>query len=116
MLGKIVDDRTLIVASSDLSHYNSNATAQKLDERCVKAICDLDIDTMETQEACGRIPILNSISPLRVQMFDLNKIVPFKPILLVTERNENGENAPAQNRNANGRAASHTRHPIRLIF
>jgi hypothetical protein len=58
VLGKIVDDRTLIVASSDLSHYYSYATAQELDERCVKAICDLDIDTMETQEACGRIPIL----------------------------------------------------------
>jgi MEMO1 family protein len=57
-LGRIVDDHTLIVASSDLSHYYSYATAQKLDERCVKAICDLDIDTMETQEACGRIPIL----------------------------------------------------------
>jgi len=58
VLGKFVDDRTLIIASSDLSHYYSYATARKLDERCVKAICDLDIDTMETQEACGRIPIL----------------------------------------------------------
>ena len=57
-LGRILDDRTLIVASSDLSHYYSYATAQELDERCVKAICDLDVDTMETQEACGRIPIL----------------------------------------------------------
>ena len=58
VLGKIVDDHTLIVASSDLSHYYSYGKAQELDERCVKAICDLDIDTMETQEACGRIPIL----------------------------------------------------------
>ena len=57
-LGKIVDDQTLIVASSDLSHYYSYAMAQELDQRCVKAICDLDIDTMESQEACGRIPIL----------------------------------------------------------
>ena len=58
VLGTIIDDETLIVASSDLSHYYSYATAQELDRRCVKAICDLDIDTMETQEACGRIPIL----------------------------------------------------------
>ncbi len=57
-LGKIVDDRTLIIASSDLSHYYPYATAQELDERCVKAICDLDVAAMETQEACGRIPIL----------------------------------------------------------
>lgn len=57
-LAKIVDDRTLVIASSDLSHYYSYAKAQELDERCVKAICDLDIGAMETQEACGRIPIL----------------------------------------------------------
>jgi len=37
---------------------------------------------------------LNSISPLRVEMFALKKIVPFKPILLVTERNENGVGQP----------------------
>jgi hypothetical protein len=57
-LGKFIDDRTLIVASSDLSHYYSYAIARELDEHCVKAICDLDIEAMETQEACGRIPIL----------------------------------------------------------
>ena len=57
-LARIVDDRTLIIASSDLSHYYPYAKAQELDERCVKAICDLDIATMESQEACGRIPIL----------------------------------------------------------
>ena len=26
--------------------------------RCVKAICDLNIDEMKTQEACGKLPIL----------------------------------------------------------
>ncbi len=30
-------------------------------------------------------PILNSISPLRMEMFDLYKIVPFRPILLISE-------------------------------
>jgi cobalamin-dependent methionine synthase I len=44
--------------------------------------------------AGGQIPVLNSISPLRTEMFGLNKIVPFKPILLVTERNENGTGQP----------------------
>jgi hypothetical protein len=58
VLGSIIDDRTLIVASSDLSHYYPYARAQELDQRCVKAICDLDLDAMESQEACGRIPIL----------------------------------------------------------
>ncbi|MBM3860883.1 MAG: hypothetical protein FJ395_14720 [Verrucomicrobia bacterium] len=42
----------------------------------------------------GMVPVLNSISPLRLGMFDLLKIRKFKPILLVTERNENGVGQP----------------------
>lgn len=57
-LGRVVDDRTLIVVSSDLSHYYPYAKARELDERCVRAICALDVGAMENQEACGRIPIL----------------------------------------------------------
>ena len=41
--------------------------------------------------AGGQIPVLNSISQLRTQMFGLTKIMPFKPILLVSEREENGK-------------------------
>ncbi len=37
------------------------------------------------------MPILNSISPLRTEMFDLYKICPFRPILLITENRVNGE-------------------------
>ena len=40
--------------------------------------------------AAGRAPILNSISPLRLEMLGLRKIVPFRPILLVSERLEAG--------------------------
>lgn len=48
----------------------------------------------DLSRAGGKIPVLNSISPLRAQMFELKKIVPFKPILLVTERDENGTGQP----------------------
>jgi len=57
-LAPFVDDRTLIVASSDLSHYHPYDRARELDRGCVDAICRLDTDAMESQEACGRIPIL----------------------------------------------------------
>jgi MEMO1 family protein len=53
-----LDDKTLIVVSSDLSHYHSYDEARQLDDRCVKAMCSLDIATMESQEACGKLPIL----------------------------------------------------------
>jgi AmmeMemoRadiSam system protein A len=32
--------------------------AQALDKRCVQAICDMNITEMETQEACGKLPVL----------------------------------------------------------
>jgi AmmeMemoRadiSam system protein A len=58
VLGGVIDDKTLIVASSDLSHYHPYDEAKELDNRCVKAVCDLNIDEMKTQEACGKAPIL----------------------------------------------------------
>lgn len=57
-LAKRVDERTLLVASSDLSHYYPEEQARKLDNACVRAICDLDVDRMQGQEACGKLPIL----------------------------------------------------------
>jgi hypothetical protein len=57
-LAERIDDKTIVVASSDLSHYHNYQAAKGLDDRCVKAICDLDIDAMTTQEACGKTPIL----------------------------------------------------------
>ena len=57
-LAGMLDDKTIVVASSDLSHYHTYQAAKGLDNRCVKAICDVDIDAMKTQEACGKVPIL----------------------------------------------------------
>ena len=45
----------------------------------------------DRERAGGGVPILNSISPLRKEMFELVRIMPFMPILMVSERNENGE-------------------------
>jgi len=58
-LAAILDDKTIVVASSDLSHYFTYAVAKGLDGRCVKAICDMNIDDMNSQEACGKTPILS---------------------------------------------------------
>jgi len=58
ILAGVIDDKTIIVASSDLSHYHPYDEAKELDNRCVKAVCDLNIDEMKTQEACGKAPIL----------------------------------------------------------
>jgi 5-methyltetrahydrofolate--homocysteine methyltransferase len=52
------------------------------------------LEAYDPDRAGGKIPILNSISLLRLEMFDLYKIQPFMPILLVSERVENGQSVP----------------------
>ena len=43
------------------------------------------LEAYDLARAGGKKPILNSVSALRLQMFDLYKIRPFMPILLVSE-------------------------------
>jgi len=58
VLAGYVDDKTLLVASSDLSHYHPYQTPKGLDTTCIEAILRLNTDWMERQEACGKGPIL----------------------------------------------------------
>jgi AmmeMemoRadiSam system protein B len=48
---------TLVVVSSDLSHYHDYATAQRLDQHTARAIERLDAGALDTESACGRAPI-----------------------------------------------------------
>jgi len=52
------------------------------------------LEAYDLDRAGGKKPVLNSISPLRVAMFDLVTIQPFRPILLISERVENGASRP----------------------
>lgn len=54
------------------------------------------LEAYDPARAGGAKPLLNSISPLRTEMFDLCRIRPFKPILLVSERVENGRSQPCR--------------------
>lgn len=49
---------------------------------------------LKAYSGAGGKPILNSISPLRTEMFDLVKIQPFRPILLICENEVNGIATP----------------------
>jgi hypothetical protein len=57
-LAPLLDHETLLIASSDLSHYHPYDVARRLDARCVNAITNLNLDDMRGQEACGKVPIL----------------------------------------------------------
>ena len=48
---------TLIVISSDLSHYQPYEVAQRLDRATSDAIEALDPDRIEFDHACGRVPV-----------------------------------------------------------
>lgn len=56
-LANRIDERTLLVASSDLSHYHPYADAKARDTRTIQAICRLEPDRLDPDDACGRGPV-----------------------------------------------------------
>lgn len=48
---------TLIVVSSDLSHYYDAETARRLDAATTRAIATLDPSGLDSESACGRVPV-----------------------------------------------------------
>jgi AmmeMemoRadiSam system protein B len=56
---------TLLVVSSDLSHYYDYDTARALDERTSRAIEGLRFEDIRGGDACGRVPITGLLSAAR---------------------------------------------------
>jgi len=61
-VGQVLDalwggEETLIVISSDLSHYHDYATAQRLDKATSQRIENLQYDALSFESACGRVPV-----------------------------------------------------------
>jgi len=48
---------TLVVVSSDLSHYHDYETACRLDRRTSEAICAGEHEALTPERACGALPI-----------------------------------------------------------
>ena len=59
-------------------------------------IAKAGLQAYDPERAGGRDPILNSISALRVEMFELLSIRRFKPILLVSEQVVDGHSEPCR--------------------
>lgn len=58
---------TLILISSDLSHYHDYYTAQKLDQATAVAIEKLQPDKLGKDSACGRLPIQGLLIKARAE-------------------------------------------------
>lgn len=56
---------TLIVVSSDLSHFLDHATARRLDARTASAIESLAPERIGEEQACGRVPIKGLLTAAR---------------------------------------------------
>jgi len=72
----LLDDRTLLLVSSDLSHYHDYETARHLDTETVRAIEQLDPDSLGRESACGRTGIQAALHianrrGYRIQTLDL---------------------------------------------
>ena len=72
----LLDDETLLLVSSDLSHYHDDATARRLDAVTVRAIERLDPAALDRDSACGRTGIQTALLVARrrgygVQVLDV---------------------------------------------
>jgi 5-methyltetrahydrofolate--homocysteine methyltransferase len=82
---------------AQLVHELQSVTAKPLSiDSPDPEIAAAGLKAYDPQKAGGKLPILNSISPLRLEMIDLYQIQPFMPILLVSERVENGKSLPTK--------------------
>lgn len=80
-LVKIYDDETLIVASSDLSHFHDTETADRLDSIVEKRINDFDYDNLQKDldnhncEACGGGPIVAMMKAASLLNIDRSEVL-----------------------------------------
>ncbi len=65
---------TLIVISSDLSHFENYTTAQSIDRATSQTIEKLQYEQLSADSACGRIPISGLLSLARKQNYQVKMI------------------------------------------
>ncbi len=71
------------------------------------AIAEAGLRAYQPAKAGGRKPILNSVTALRADMFELAKLQPFMPILLVSEQLVDGQSKPCHTADETYHAARH---------
>jgi hypothetical protein len=67
------DDETLVIASSDLSHYHDYATAQSLDSATSSAILSFDTG-LSGDQACGAVAINGLLHAARARNLSIKEI------------------------------------------
>jgi len=65
------------------------------------------LEVYDPAQAGGAAPLLNSITSLRAEMFDLCAIQPFRPVLLISEHTVEGSSRPCHTAEQSYAAAKH---------
>jgi AmmeMemoRadiSam system protein B/AmmeMemoRadiSam system protein A len=66
-LASHLNGTTVVVASSDLSHYHPYERALSMDHNCIEAILDMDLEKTAGCEACGKGAILTLMHLARLK-------------------------------------------------
>jgi AmmeMemoRadiSam system protein B len=67
-------DETLIVISSDLSHYHDYATAQQMDQSTSHTIEQLQYEQLAPESACGKVPVSGLMELARQKSLSIKTI------------------------------------------
>lgn len=67
-------EETLLVISSDLSHYHDYATAKQMDKATSQIIENLHYEHLDSEYACGMVPISGLLKLARVKSLSINTI------------------------------------------
>lgn len=118
LLYPFFDDTTVIIASSDLSHFKKQMTARKIDDRSITTILAGDLNG--PIDACGEIPIrivmhiagMAGLTPLKLdartsyetapEHCDNSRVVGYVSVAYVTESTAAGISGKAERRSGNG--------------
>ena len=67
-------DETLIVISSDLSHYHDYVTAQQMDKSTSQTIEQLQYERLASESACGKVPVSGLLKLARKKSLSITTI------------------------------------------
>lgn len=82
-LAEVIDEKTLIIASSDLSHFYSRKEAKELDSRVQKRIEDFDFNGLQNDlelknsEACGGGCIVSLMKSADLKSINKSKVLSY---------------------------------------
>ena len=68
------DDSTVLVISSDLSHYHNYETAGRLDRATSRAIQTLESERIAPEDACGAIPIRGLVETAKRRGMEVKEV------------------------------------------